>query len=263
MMRRSVRPVCVNGDMANMTPSELARELGVSKIEMFNIMQELHINAKRMDALLNVPQEEKLRTFFKNKAKARHQRISNARRPPPPPTPLRPTLREFPKTCNCCDRRWIHKAEEDGPTPLCDQCLGHNQQQSDEPIERKLERAEAHARLFREDRDRAWEHAGESFKLKNAAYESRAKWRAAVAEVVLDHDEGPDGLCWCGETIPCRTWRKLDEANKGIHRQVEKWSSWSDQRLEEYLYGERRALNDVIEEDEPADDSADADEVGA
>jgi len=103
---------------------------------MFNIMQELHINAKRMDALLNVPQEEKLRTFFKNKAKARHQRISNARRPPPPPTPLRPTLREFPKTCNCCDRRWIHKAEEDGPTPLCDQCLGHNQQQSDEPIER-------------------------------------------------------------------------------------------------------------------------------
>jgi hypothetical protein len=243
--------------MANMTPSKLAKELGVSKIEMFKTMQELRLNAKRMDALLNSPQEEKLRTFYTNQAKARQQRISNARRlPPPPSTPRRPTVRAFSKTCNCCDRRWIHNAEEDRPRPLCDHCLGHDQQ-PDEPVERKLERAEAHARLFREDRDRAWEHAAESARMKDVAYESRAKWRAALAEVVLDHDEGPDGLCWCGEKTPCRTWRKLAEANTGIHRQVEKWASWDDKRLEEFLREERRPRDYVIDEDEPADDSVD------
>jgi hypothetical protein len=44
------------------------------------------------------------------------------------------------------------------------------------------------------------------------------------------------------------------EANKGIHRQVEKWSSWSEQRLEEFLYGEehQRPSRLVIDEDEPA-----------
>jgi len=244
--------------MSNMTPSKLAKELGVSKIEMFKTMQELRLNAKRMDALLNGPQEEKLRTYYTNQAKARQQRISNARRlsPTTAPTPVQSALRGFPKTCNCCDRRWLHKAAGDRPRPLCDDCLGHYAQTA-EPIERKLERAEAHARLFRADRDRAWEQARESSRVKDVAYESRAKWRAALAEVVLDHDEGPDGLCWCGEKIPCRTWRRLAEANTGIHRQVEKWASWDDKRLEEFLREERRPRDYVIDEDEPADDSAD------
>jgi hypothetical protein len=102
-----------------------------------------------------------------------------------------------------------------------------------------------------------------SARMKDVAYESRAKWRAALAEVVLDHDEGPDGVCWCGEKIPCRTWRKLEETNKGIHRQVEKWASWDDKRLEEFL-GEERSTHDyVIDEDEPADDPADTGEVSA
>lgn len=249
--------------MSNMTPSKLAKELGVSKFEMFKTMQELRLNAKRMDALLNGPQEEKLRTYYTNQAKARQKRMSNAGRPwsPPPPSSDRPTLRGFPKTCNCCDRRWLNKAAEDSPRPLCDHCLGHYQQ-ADETIERRLERAEAHARLFREERDRAWKHAGESSQGKDVAYESRAKWLAALVEVVLDHDEGPNGLCWCGEKIPCRTWRKLNEANTGIHRQVEKWASWDDKRLEEFLQ-EKRGHDYVIDEDEPADDSTDANQVGA
>ena len=105
--------------MANMTPGKLAKELGVSRIEMFKIMQEQHINAKRMDALLNSVQEQKLRTYFKNTAKAWQQRLSNAGRlsPSSPPPPMQPTVRAFPKTCNCCDRRWIHNAEEDSARP--------------------------------------------------------------------------------------------------------------------------------------------------
>ncbi|EAP99445.1 hypothetical protein JNB_04715 [Janibacter sp. HTCC2649] len=59
-------------------------------------------------------------------------------------------------------------------------------------------------------------------------------------EVVLDHDEeeGTEGLCWCGQAYPCRTWRRLEEANKGIHRQVERWSSWNSDQLADFLYDE-------------------------
>ncbi len=87
------------------------------------------------------------------------------------------------------------------------------------------------------------------------AYGSRAKCRAALAEVVLDRDEGPDGRCWCGQTMPCRSWLTLEEANRGIHRQVETWSSWSDERLELLLSGDDRAKSAVPDEDEPEDDS--------
>ena len=115
--------------------------------------------------------------------------------------------------------------------------------------------AESHAGIYKADRDAAYQAAQQNHELRQAAYESRAKCRAALAEVVLDHDEGPDGRCWCGQTMPCRSWLKLDEANRGIHRQVEKWSSWSDERLELLLSGDDRAKSAVLDEDEPEDDS--------
>lgn len=254
--RPLVGRLCVNGRMTKTTPGQLATELGVSKIEMFNVMQELRINAKRMTALLTTSQEETLRTFFRNKATDRDRRYAAVRREQlsAPRSLRRVTVREFLKTCVCCDRRWIHRAEEDTPIRLCPICTSHYEQ-AGELIERRLARAESHAEMFREDMNAARSSFQKAFEERRVAYESRAKWRAALVEVVLDHDEGPDGLCWCGETVPCRTWRKLDEANKGIHRQVEKWSSWNEDRLEDFLYGDDRATRYVIDEDEPADDS--------
>ncbi|MDN5789463.1 MAG: hypothetical protein L0H25_01160 [Micrococcales bacterium] len=133
----------------------------------------------------------------------------------------------------------------------------------EEGIERRLARAEEHAAIYRKERDAAYGAVQEHRRLRVAAYESRAKWRAAIEEVVLDHDEGPDGLCWCGHALPCRTWLKPDEANRGIHCEVEKWSSWSDVRLEGFLYSESRAHSSVIDEDEPEDDELGPVETGA
>ena len=249
--------------MFTTTPGRLAKELGVGRFEMFQVMQELKIHAKRMDALLSESQQQVLRTFFANKAKAQERRrdeyrrsVLDARR-----VAVRPAVREFPKSCVCCERRWIYRAEEDKATRLCPRCTGHYPQE-DETAARRLACAESHVDLYKEDREVAREQYAQARQLRSVAYESRAKWRAALAEVVLDHYEGPDGMCWCGETIPCRTWRKLDESNRGIHRQVEKWSSWSERRLDDFLYGEGRAAHLVIDEDEPAGHADDDDHEG-
>lgn len=239
--------------MYEMTPGRLAKELDVPKFEMWQTMQELRINAKRMDARLSDAQESLLRTFYSNKRTARERRAAQAAAGPPRLPMVRvPVERDFPRTCPCCERRWVHRGVEDHASTMCVKCQGHCSV-AGEDMGRRLARAEDHAAMYKRDRDAAYDFAQENHRLRTVAYESRAKWRAALAEVVLDHDEGPDGLCWCGHTLPCRTWLKLDEANRGIHRQVEKWSSWSDVRLEEFLYGEVHAGSAVIDEDEPED----------
>lgn len=241
--------------MTGMTPGKLAKELGVRPLEMFTAMQELRLHAKRMDALLTAPQEETLRRHYANKAAQRERGIRKSAQvtrtlaAQSPPTPAAPA--PVPRTCPCCDRRWLAKGDDLLAT--CPPCRDHIMVANEQP-DRRIARLESHLGLLRVDRDQAYEHAQGSNAGKQASYESRAKWRAALAEVVLDHEEGPDGLCWCGHAMPCRTWRKLDDANKGIHRQIEKWSSWSEQRLDEFLYGESRTSNYVIDEDEPADD---------
>lgn len=240
--------------MYETTPGRLAKELGVSKFEMFQVMQELRINAKRMDALLSDSQESQLRRYFANKRRYREQRgKQQVLQRDLVPQVVPPVLREFPRTCSCCERRWVYRGERDEGLPTCPSCVEHVSTVG-EGLERRLARAESHTALYRTDRDAAYRRAQENHELRQAAYESRAKWRAALAEVVLDHDEGPDGVCWCGHTMPCRSWLKLDEANRGIHRQVEKWSSWSDERLELFLYGDQRASSMLIDEDEPEDD---------
>lgn len=243
-----------------MTVIELVRELGVTKGEMFEAAQELRLGVVRMSAQLNSKQEDRLRNHFDNIAKAhrkRAARLAKERASIPRASPARsapvPVEHEFTKTCLCCARRWLLTAVEDYSTPLCSRCESHSPI-PDEPIDRRLERAETHASLYWEERDGARQSASRSARAAGVAYESRAKWVAALVEVVLDHDEGEDGLCWCGEQYPCRTWRKLEEANKGIHRDVEKWGSWSRKRLDEFLYGDDRANRRVIDGDEPKDD---------
>ena len=241
--------------MYEMTPGRLAKELGVPKFEMWQTMQQLRINAKRMDARLSDSQDSTLRRYFANKRKDRERRAAQSSLRPLR-TPVVPVLveRDFPRTCPCCDRRWVHRGVEDQAPTVCAACTDHRSV-ADEGIDRRLARAESHAELYKADRDAARQLAQQYHEHRQVAYESRAKWRAALAEVVLDHEEVPDGLCWCGHTIPCRTWLKLDEANRGIHRQVEKWSSWSEARLDDFLYGEDRASRVIIDEDEPEDDS--------
>lgn len=243
-----------------MTPAELCGEFGVSQGELWKVMREMRFNITRMAALLNSTQERQLRQYWENQAKLKARPIKRTtplpRRAMPPARPVAVAARSetemFFKTCTCCDRRWALNAIEDRPEPLCPECKSHFPKQGESP-ERRLDRAESHAVLCRKDRDNAYQRVQEMSRERDQAYESRAKWRNALVEVVLDHDEGPGGVCWCGDKYPCRTWKALFEANRGIHTQVEKWASWSDQRLEDYLYGDehRRTSKWVIEEDLP------------
>ena len=96
-----------------MTPGRLAKELGVPRLDLWHAMQELRINAKRMDARLSDRQVGALRTYYNNKQRARARRAAQAvvghRSSSVAPIPA---AREFPRTCPCCDRRWIHRGIE-------------------------------------------------------------------------------------------------------------------------------------------------------
>ena len=102
--------------MYEMTPGRLAKELGVPKLDMWRAMQELRINAKRMDARLSDRQVGALRTYYSNKQRARVRRAGQAviGFRPISVAPI-PAAREFPRTCPCCDRRWVHR-EADNKT---------------------------------------------------------------------------------------------------------------------------------------------------
>jgi hypothetical protein len=96
-----------------MTPGRLAKELGVPRLDLWHAMQELRINAKRMDARLSDRQVGALRTYYNNKQRARARRAAQAvvGHRPSSVAPI-PAAREFPRTCPCCDRRWIHRGIE-------------------------------------------------------------------------------------------------------------------------------------------------------
>lgn len=101
-----------------MTPGRLAKELGVPRLDLWHAMQELRINAKRMDARLSDRQVGALRTYYSNKQRARARRAAQAvvGHRPSSVAPI-PAAREFPRTCPCCDRRWIHRGIEDLVAP--------------------------------------------------------------------------------------------------------------------------------------------------
>jgi hypothetical protein len=89
----------------------------------------------------------------------------------------------------------------------------------------------------------AWEHASkratEYESRMKGALQSRQKWKAALVEVVLAHEETPTGECKCGaRRYPCFTVAKLERTNRGIARQVEQLGTLSDRELERELYPE-------------------------
>lgn len=237
--------------MDHATPGRLAKEFGLSPLEMYKILVDLRVPVKAMGGRLSASQEATLRRHLRNVQKARPdqsrkpraafvQQIVQANRPL--------TMHEFPKTCGCCDRRWIFRSETDEGKPLCPDCVDHVLIVN-EPPERRLARSESHAGLYLKEAERARELVKKYNNEKEAAYNSRLKWMRAVVEVVLDHEEGPSGACWCGDSFPCRTWQKLERANPGIHRQVEKWASYKEEQLDEVLYGDKHRDREYMAEE--------------
>lgn len=246
--------MCLNVRMEKReTPGSIARQYGVRPMDIYKVMQEMKLGVGAMGAKLNGPQAQKLHAHYQNMAKVNEDRAKrNARKlEATQHSPLvtrgegvtmpvvqkpRPE-REWPKHCECCDLKWIYLSDEDTYKPHCPQCEGHHPK-AGEDLTRRLRRATNHAERYRAMADRAYASAAQAHDEKQQAYRSRTHWNRALAEVVLDHEPDEDGNCWCGIPYPCRTWRKLEEANKGVHRQVEKWSTLSEERLAEVLYGD-------------------------
>lgn len=222
--------------MTEITPGRLAKEFGLTPTEIYKVLIDLKMPVRRMGATLSPSQEATLRTFLTNTAtyeerrrkRAIAERIARVNKP---------AVRNYPKTCQCCAMRWLFRAVNDEGQPVCSKCADHLQT-PDEPIEHRVGRAEAHSAMYLGERDLARELLHKRSGERDAAYTSRLKWMRAMAEVMLDHDAGPDGICWCGDTLPCRTWKKLERANVGIHRQVEKWASFDEDQLDRFLYGD-------------------------
>lgn len=221
----------------------VAKRYGVKWREVYKIAQELKINVVRMDATLNPKQADKLHTYFQNAAKANvgrttRQSLKSGTVPGRSTVPViqkRRPERSWRKQCECCDLPWVYLADEDTYKPHCGHCEGHHPKTGEDDV-RRLRRSSDHATRYRSIMDRAWASVAKAEKEKQIAYDKRHKWRAALAEVMLDHE--PVGRCWCTEQGRCRTWRKLEEANTGIHRNVETLFSYSDSRLDATLYGE-------------------------
>jgi hypothetical protein len=69
------------------------------------------------------------------------------------------------------------------------------------------------------------------------ALHSRDSWRGACVETVLEHESTATGGCKCGaNAFPCFTWRALEDANRGILRQVERFGTMKDRDRHDALY---------------------------
>lgn len=246
----------LNGSMDKReTPSSIAKQYGVRPLEIYKVMQEMKLGVGSMGAKLNGRQAEKLHTYYKNLAKINADRVKQLPLKPSAPVessalpPIRKPRpeREWHKHCQCCELKWVYVADEDANKPYCDRCEGHHPKAGEDDA-RRLRRATDHSTRYKVLADRAYASAAQAHEEKLQAYRSRTKWNRALAEVVLDHEPDEEGNCWCGGSYPCRTWRKLESASKGIHKQVEDWGAMSDDQRERVLYGE--AYDKMVDEEQ-------------
>ncbi len=228
------------------TVAALAKELGLGQQEIYKQLIELGLSARKMSATLPAVQADKIREHNVSQRAAHTRRLRQweqqraKQKKAGTMTPSEPVQRQASQAnvCQCCERRWLCRSPADEAEPLCISCRSHYAKDAEE-IERTLARETSHARLYRDDREKAHKQVADSYKEKADAYAARNRWRAALVRVVLDHEPLDDGSgeCWCGGIYPCRTWQRLEQVNKGLHRQVEQLAALPPGELENELDG--------------------------
>lgn len=215
----------------------LARELGVKSVHLLACARELGLPVRRVAAKLTKSQVEQLR-----RAHAAGQ-VKKPQRPKfTPPPHVDP---DQSSTCECCELRFTHKASED--SSVCPKCREHYEISNETP-ERVISRLESHIERWRELRERAVSVAERCRDQTGSALHARDVWRRALVEVAVAHETMPNGACCCGSgKYPCVTRRVLEESNRGIARQVEKFEALREEDLMEFLLGNTRG---VYEEDD-------------
>lgn len=113
-------------------------------------------------------------------------------------------------SCACCGMRFSRPAD-DGETQHCPRCQLHYPVAGEGP-ERELSRLRDHDKRLRPGYTVAWNFQNQFHDRMKSALHSRDTWKAALAEVLLQHEAAADGrgkLCHERE-FPCSTWRKLE-----------------------------------------------------
>jgi hypothetical protein len=136
----------------------------------------------------------------------------------------------IPNGCACCGMRFLREPG-DRERRHCGGCQDHYAIDGEDAA-RELARLRDHDQRLRPGFAAAWHQQSRYEGRMKSAMDSRDTWKIALAEVMLAHEEADDGICKaCRETaFPCSTWRKLDEANPGIHRRIE--ALWAMNRHE-------------------------------
>lgn len=230
----------------------LAKELGVRPNEIMSMGSEVGIRVVRVASKLSPSQAEQIRRHAAVEAQRRERAKSAAPAVSPRPSkparalgqaaahaPARPIPSDGPEhACSCCG---LHvpasPSWSTGDEPIrCPACAVHFEVPGEDQA-RLLARLQDHdARLGRAYLA-AWTAAADFENRMKAALHSRDSWRGALVEVALAHDEAGSGRCKCGaKTFPCFTLKALEQANRGIARQVERFGTMSDEDRERELY---------------------------
>jgi hypothetical protein len=219
---------------------ELAKELGISSREIVATARDLHFNIIKASAQLTTSQAEAIRRRVAARPPRPLMPPATASLQPPPPRVIRSA------ECSCCQLLFTYDASrlgfDRGSAVRCGFCEDHYEIKGEDAA-RRLARFEDHDHRVRRDWQFARQKATEMENRMKHALQSRQKWKAALAEVILAHEQRPNG-CSCGaQSYPCLTLRKLEEVNRGIARQVERLGTLSDADLERELYPDRPCVD--------------------
>lgn len=228
---------------------ELARELGVSILVVIQVAERLKLPVRRGAAELTPRQEQLIRAEVDRGGWKDRTRRSETE--PAPTYWSAPSVR-YP-TCECCGFRFVHYTPPSEPPPQCEHCTEHYEIEG-ESTDRVIARLEDHEQRARDRYLAASSKATEYEGRMKAAYESRQKWKAALVEIAVGHEQTDDGKCLCGaKESPCTTLRFLEYANKGIARQVERLAALPREALNHELYRDEPWCDvDLRLDDDPA-----------
>lgn len=205
---------------------ELARELHVRPLAIIQSAQRLKINVLRAAATLTAGQAERIR--YDVKANGRPVGLVTA----PAPALKAPVQRAA--TCECCRLHFMYSAYENQPR-WCAHCVSHHPG-ADDDVDRQIARLTDHEARMREKCDAATKAANDYEQRMKDAYSSRQKWKRALVEIVVWHEQTEELSCACGAPRwPCMTLRLLEDSNRGIHRAVEALTGLSPEALEREL----------------------------
>jgi hypothetical protein len=225
---------------------ELARELGVTILVIIQVAERLQLPVRRGVAELS-PRQEQLIRIEVDRGGWRDKR---RRAEPEPEWSNNP--RPYPRyaTCECCGLHFTYVGFK--KQDWCEHCTDHYEIEN-ESANRTINRLTDHEQRLRARLNYASGKATEFEAKMKSAYESRQKWKAALAEIAVGHEPTESGKCTCGASeSPCATMRLLEYSNKGIARQVERLTGLSREELDRELYRDEPWKVNLIVDDDPA-----------